>query len=353
MRSRARARRVSLRRLASGAGPVFLFGLLAAAWGAAACGGSSQSFMVVTVQSADTTPITQVASLQVTVTNGASSQTLTYPAPDQVPFTITGTLDPATGKIGTTFSVSFSTAHVNDLVVQVSALNALGTAVGTGQADAAITPGGIASVTIALEHLYPGCDPAALTCGAAMTCAVNCAVQSGSCVAAGTGAAGSLCSQNVDCAPGTQCFSYGGGATTPGCQLGACLKFCKSDADCGSGSLCQGKVPCTVGTTTSLTAYHTCTFACDPRGAATTGCPAGLHCFLVDTMDQVDCACTQAGQTKVEGQDCTSGTECAPGLVCTSQCHKACLLAANNTDCGAGQTCAALTNDQIYGVCLP
>ena len=84
------------------------------------------------------------------------------------------------------------------------------------------------------------------------------------------------------------------------------------------------------------TAYRTCTFACDPRGAATIGCPTGLHCFVVDTMDQVDCACTAATQTQTEGQACTRGSDCAPGLICdrsTTKCQKVCKRGAGSSDC--------------------
>jgi hypothetical protein len=142
--------------------------------------------------------------------------------------------------------------------------------------------------------------------------------------------------------------------------VGACLKYCKTDDDCtsmGAGSVCQGKVPCArPDGGVVLTTYHTCTFGCDPRSTATTGCPTGLHCFLVDTMDQVDCTCTEATRIHTEGQACTRGADCAPGLVCdqsTGKCQKVCRVSATSSDCSAGQTCTMLTNDQLYGVCLP
>ena len=54
--------------------------------------------------------------------------------------------------------------------------------------------------------------------------------------------------------------------------MSLCLRFCNGNADCaafgagggGPGSFCEGPVMCP----TFLTAYHTCTFNCDPRAAA-------------------------------------------------------------------------------------
>ena len=340
------------------------------ALGAGACR-DQQSFVVVTVQSADPTPITGVTELIVSVTNAGSVIALTYPAPaDDTPLTITGSLDAMTGQIGKTLSVSFTTSRANDVVVAVVAHDAARCTIGQGSATGTIKKGGIGAVTVELQHtagpcegtdagsegtLFPGCDPAALSCGAGMTCAVNCAAMQGQCVAAGTTAPGGLCNTgNVDCQPGTQCFTYSDTA----CRVPVCLKFCKTDNDCGpagSGSVCQGKVPCNVDGGAVLTAYHTCSFACDPRGAATTGCPAGLSCFVVDTMDQVDCSCIQPTRVKAEGDPCARGVECQPGLICdlsTSKCQKVCKRSENNTDCAAGQTCTMLRDDQIYGVCL-
>ena len=331
-----------------------------------------QSFVVVTVQSADPTPIANVMDLVVTVTNGPSARTLTYPAPStENPFTITGSYDTLTGKIGKTLSISFTLSHESDVVVEVSARDAARCTIGHGSGRTPIKKGGVTAVTVELDHttgpcegaggvdgaVFPGCDPATLTCGSGLTCAVNCRALQGQCVAAGSTTPGGLCGNgNVDCQPGTQCFTYSDPASS--CNVPVCLKFCKTDDNCGgasSGSLCQGKVPCTVDGGTLLTAYHTCTFACDPRGPATTGCPMGLHCFVVDTMDQVDCSCTESTRTGVEGGSCVRGTDCAPGFICNltaAKCQKICKRSDNSTDCGPNQVCTMLRDDQIYGVCL-
>jgi hypothetical protein len=153
-----------------------------------------------------------------------------------------------------------------------------------------------------------------------------------------------------------------------------CLRFCNTaaaqctqpgDGGVGPGSFCQGPVQCSG----IATAYHTCTFSCDPRMAAvsggTSGCPTGLSCLVVGNMDQVDCACPGPTRTKLEGEDCSPpAADCAPGLICnlmggTQKCRAVCRCNAQSSLCTvandcptAGTHCSALTNDTIYGVCL-
>jgi len=330
------------------------------------------------VESAEDTPISGIVDFVVKVGNVGDSTQLTYTVPpDQSPLTLNNDqiVDPKTGHPGKTFSVSFTLARNGQASFQISARDSARCTIGTGQDMQPITRGGVAYITVKLTHasgpcegddggadsgsgevVFPGCDPAALTCGAGLTCAVNCAARQGQCVAGGTTSPGGLCSQNgnADCSPGTQCFTYSG----PNCTVPVCLKFCKTNDDCaamGSGSVCQGNVSCPTDAGVIPTAYRTCTFSCDPRGTATTGCPTGLHCFLVDQGDQVDCNCTAATQTGGEGQTCLRGSDCAPGLLCdksTLKCQKVCKRSLGGTDCGMGQSCTQLTNDTTYGVCL-
>ena len=344
------------------------------ALGAGACR-EQQSFVVITVLSANDTPISGIATLVVTVVNGGSSKEMTYPIPpEQIPLTLTNIAD-ARGVFGKTFSVSFTLGHSDLVKFYVAARDASGCTIGLGMADGTIQKGGVAAVRVELDHAsgpclgadggadgagvtFPGCDPTTLSCNSpTLTCAVNCAALQGQCVTAGATPPGGLCDQqgNADCTPGTQCFTY----SAPACNVHVCLKFCRTDDDCGpasSGSLCQGKVPCSTDAGTLLTAYHTCTFGCDPRGTATTGCPTGLHCFVVENMDQVDCACTEETRTKAVGQACLRGVDCAPGSICdlsTGKCQTICKRSLNGADCAANQSCHALTGDQVYGDCIP
>jgi len=204
-----------------------------------------------------------------------------------------------------------------------------------------------------------------------MTCQVNCRTKLAECTAAGSGAPGSTCQMNSDCTPGTQCFDYSG----TGCNVKLCLRFCNSAAQCTQpgpeagvtpGSVCMGPVQCSG----APTAYHTCTFACDPRFAAAssgaTGCPSGLACLVVGTADQVDCACAEATRTKREGDACTLAADCEPGLVCdfiggSGTCRPLCRCDLVGTSCSnaqndcptAGTHCAPLLYDTLYGACIP
>jgi hypothetical protein len=219
-----------------------------------------------------------------------------------------------------------------------------------------------------------GADGGVLACTPTQTCQVDCtppnnAPARNECVPGGTGAPGTVCTTNADCQPGTQCFNY----ASTGCNVKLCLRFCNTSADCaafgagggGPGSFCEGPVMCPA----FLTAYHTCTFNCDPRAAAAAtrgGCPMSFACVLVATGDQVDCACPEATRTKQEGEACTKAADCAPGLICnqmsgTKTCRSICRCDANASgvctatpnDCPkAGTTCRAVTNNTIYGICL-
>jgi len=190
----------------------------------------------------------------------------------------------------------------------------------------------------------------------------------GMCIPGGARGPGEACASNNDCMPGTQCFDYG---SIPGCAAGTkiCLRFCADDAQCtGAGateadagatlvpSACRNPVSC--GPT--VTSYHTCTFACDPRGDATTGCPAGLNCFLFADQaggpERPDCSCREPSRTGTDGADCTTSSNCAPGLICnemggTRKCRKLCTMGSTG-ECGGTQGCMNLLNNNVFGVCI-
>jgi hypothetical protein len=256
---------------------------------------------------------------------------------------------------------------------------------------------------------FPGCDPAAPAnlCAANQTCFVNCAANQGICVAAGTKGPGEICAANSDCMPGTQCFDY---SKLPGCAAGTkiCQKFCDSDAQCastaggtgggapatggtggnnaggGSGAdgiggaggaggamgsaggqtaaigpgTCRNAVVCSP---TLSTSYRTCSFGCDPRGNAMAGCPPGLLCFLYsDPMtagDAPDCGCKEPSRVGTDGAQCKSSAACAPGFICnmmasTQVCRRLCMMTSPG-DCPAPTTCSKLSNNSVFGVCIP
>ncbi|HEY2728890.1 MAG TPA: hypothetical protein VGK52_03055 [Polyangia bacterium] len=375
--------------------------LVLAASVAGACS-KPKSFIVLTLRSADSTDIAGVMEVDVTVNQAPSlSKFLKYPPKDGKPFTI--------NMVNTNdLSVSFTGGRSGPVDLSVAVKDASGCTIGfLGNISVSIREGDIASAAVALQaqppdcsqtpdggvdaggDAFPGCDPVtpALACMSTQTCQVNCLTKKGECTAGGTGAPGSPCMMNKDCAPGSQCFDYSG----TGCAVKICLRFCNDDKACPSGvadvgadggasdgggaeagaastgprSVCQGLVPCG----TALTAYHTCTFACDPRAkaaaAASSGCPSGLSCLVVGNMDQVDCACAESTRTGVDGDDCATGAQCAPGFICNEmgmnkKCRAVCRCDAQGTpaactapnECVTGKTCTALTNDTTFGVCL-
>jgi hypothetical protein len=362
---------------------------LAALLAAASCS-SPKSFIVLRLRSSTAGPIAGVTEIGVVVTQGTPSQTqtLTYPPPK-------GATIIAINQVTVTdLSVSFTGGRSGSVMFTVTARNAAGCEVGRGSKTTIIKKGDIALETVDLVassctsvdggvdaevDAFAGCDPVDPACGIGKTCQVNCVTKMGECTPGGSGAPGTPCQMNKDCMPGTQCFDYAG----TGCAVKLCLRFCNGDLGCAAGSggdggasdggaqggaavgtksLCAGPVQCAGGPT----AYHTCTFACDPRESAlkpdTSGCPAGLSCLVVGNMDQVDCACAEKTRVGTDGTNCTGSAACAPGFICnmmgpTQQCRAVCRCDAVGMTCTApntcgDKTCSALTNDTTFGACL-
>jgi hypothetical protein len=391
----------------------WLLGAVLAALGAGACS-SPQSFVVLSLHAKDPTPISEVTSVVVTVSQSNGStvahvvKTLTYPTAAPLQINQVQTVD---------LSVGFSSGQSGTVIFTVDAKDTRGCTIGHSDtpSQTQIFKGGTVKldVTIAVANdcasadggvapsvdAFPGCDPVSPVCGANMTCQVNCDKKVGECTPGGGGGAGSVCRTNADCMPGTQCFDY----TSTGCAVKLCLRFCNDDNGCqaGSGSdagapaandaggvsdgatdapasevataastagnppsACVGPVQCGG----AATHYRTCSFSCDPRqtavAARTSGCPTGLSCLVVGNMDQVDCACPDATLIGDEGADCAGASKCKPGLICnvmgaTHQCRALCrcdaragTCTAHQNDCPTGKSCAVLTNDTRFGVCL-
>jgi hypothetical protein len=338
-----------------------------------ACSSSSRSFIVLTLKASGTT-IPNVRSVVVKVSKGSTEmKTLTYPAD----ITIDGTG-------ANTLSVNFSDDESGRIDFEVEAQDAGHCAIGRGTAHQDIVPKGVTSADVTLTPVtgcnpdggadgafdggtFPGCDLVSPACGDGKTCQVNCAMSRNECTPGGSGAPGSVCASNADCQPGTQCFDYAG----LGCAVKVCLRFCNGGSDCaafgagggGPGSVCEGPVVCPG----FETPYHTCTFNCDPRLAATAtrgGCPTSLACVALAGMDQVDCTCPGTTRVKDIGESCVpGGADCKTGLVCnrmgsTNTCRAICRCDAANggctaaNDCPGSSTCQPVTNSTLFGVCL-
>lgn len=351
--------------------------LLAASVAAPGC--ADDSYLVVTLLSANETPFTNVGVVVVDVTSQSDGKT------KRLPYNSGTRAIGFDQQMGKTLSVSFSPSRSGDVDLVVTAFSASmkDCVLGQGMAKASIVKGDISKATVALQHTglclqpadggvttdgpitFPGCDPIAPMCPlAGQTCYIDCTSRTGSCVSGGTKGPGETCSGNNDCMPGTQCFDYG---TIPGCTAGTrvCLKFCASNSDCAQASAdggmagpvasaCLNPVVCPGNV---MTTYSTCSFSCDPRGDAATGCPVGLRCFLFaspgGTEQLPDCGCSPPTRTKSEGASCAASTECLPGHVCdtvTAVCRRLCRMD-TPTDCRATETCVALTNSTQFGVC--
>jgi hypothetical protein len=377
---------------------------LSLAFSMGACSSRPVSFVVLDLEhdpmETSVTAIADITTVEVVVSGGTSQdgaapmRTLDYDARVLDGGSLTIQNPPALG----TLSVSFSGGERGSVTFDVSLIDGQSCVVGHGTASTVLRPGGIVELVVFITTMhtcgaqdggtpdggeggvtFPGCDTVDPTAGSPMcstnpvqTCVVNCAMQKTVCAMGGAGPPGSICKANADCQPGTQCFDYTGlGPSCTGVKV--CLRFCASAATCaavgdggaGPGSVCEGRVPCG-GVDTS---YHTCTFNCDPSASAATargGCPTGLACVLFGSGDQVDCTCPAATQTRQEGQTCTTGADCAPGLLCnamtgTMVCRSICRCDASGGACSvssnscptAGTHCVPVTNNTLFGICLP
>lgn len=176
-------------------------------------------------------------------------------------------------------------------------------------------------------------------CAANETCEVsNTTTGAVSCVLAGGGPIGSVCTTTSQCGKGLTC------------QFGACRPYCSTPgAACGGANLgvCYSPVNGNDQTTPNL---NVCAVACDPRNPA--GACASNTCLWFPGDQQSDC---NAPGTKTKYQACSSLFDCAPGLACgfdPLQLGNACLAWCRvgvNSDCpGLFEGC-----DDVYGANAP
>lgn len=173
-----------------------------------------------------------------------------------------------------------------------------------------------------------------------------------------TGASAADAGASVDAASPDGGGGQGGGAGGAS-GIAAATPRTAAGANSLGPSACQNAVVCDLTTTT----YKTCTFACDPRGEGTLGCPAGLLCFLYKNPipgkpDSPDCNCREPPPNRMgtDGAPCTSSVSCAPGHICnqtggTLTCRRLCKMSSPG-DCTAPQGCSRLENNDTFGVCV-
>jgi len=368
------------------------------------------SYLVVTLSSADDTPFTAVTAVDVTVSGVAGHDPKTLPT--YVPtMPLTFGRMAADGRVR--FSVAFTPDVVGKVTLQVTVSSDVTPCLGYGEVhDVTIARGGTQAVAVQIQHTdgtcpagtqlpdggldgagdgaagsdadgppssqltFPGCDPTVTTpgaCAAGESCFVDCDSKVARCVPAGTSGPGQSCVTANDCMVGSQCFDL---SARPGCapRTQVCLPFCANDTQCAAstgaaplsdaasppfrypGGSCATAVECTGAL---MTTYKTCTFACDPRGDATSGCPTGLLCFLFHRAaggDAPDCGCREPTRTGADGTTCVSSASCQPGFVCNESngalaCRRLCLVTSPTPECGT-KVCTPLSTNPTFGVCL-
>ncbi len=342
------------------------------AWLAAVPACKEEAFALISVLSFSE-PMAGVTQLRVQVKNGDDWSTLYYPRQPTEPMVLDA-IHPVT------FSVEFSPSRGGTTTFAVEPIDANDDGLGYGQTEATIEKEEVFEVTV---RVVPGavgpvrgqdggassdgggasslvCDPyqPAAACGDGRTCGLLCPEGQppvGMCYVAGPGAPGQACATNNDCSPGSQCFTFSAVA----CQVRTCLRFCQTDDACGeAGAYCN--LPFQCGST-----FTACSRPCDPTGPGTTGCAAGLACFVYSD-ETTDCACPGLG---VAGAACTQSqgcdgvsvcAGCAPGLSCVVPtggaagagiCRPICSLEA--AACPTGTTCRAFAGSTRarYGFC--
>lgn len=339
----------------------------------AACS-KDQSFVVVEVVSSGA-PISFCQQFLVDVHNGGFDDVLTYPAegsPEATKDYVVASSPPVT------MSLRFPTTFLGELEVAVTARNSAGIDLAYGMTTVTIDPGHVtrARVVIDPSRMRPRnglrrtdagagdaratdaavpCDPVSATaCGPGMSCGLGCGaggmMPETMCRMAGATPTGSACTARGECLPGAECL-------TESCGVSSCQALCHGDADCAAvtGSRCLSTV---ISCGAASTGVRLCSQPCDPRGAATTGCAAGLGCFIFEN-EITSCDCAGPMRVKNDGESCAMSGECMPGLLCVNMapstvCRPVCRLG-STTDCAAGRVCEPLTQPVFttWGACVP
>ncbi|APR76378.1 Hypothetical protein A7982_01725 [Minicystis rosea] len=153
------------------------------------------------------------------------------------------------------------------------------------------------------------------------------------------------CTTDDACPAGTWCDS----------RTATCAPFCESFQDCGSGDCVAAKNYDSASMTTHTVPGATvCTANCDPASA--TSCGPGAACNYDNNAGSFDCFYSL---NKAAGSDCEFG-DCAPTLVCGSQCLKWCHPVEDfSSECPNAGYCNQFTNltptynGSKYGFCTP
>jgi hypothetical protein len=336
----------------------------------------ADSTVDLTVTSNDGDPLTDIASLVVTIQEDGNERTVDFAHSPTAPI-----VDP-----GVELSIGVTTPEAGEAIFSVEARTAAGCTAAKGLTTVSISASSTAHAAVALARLegcsgadagsaqgdasdggagFRGCDPVASDCPDGMLCEISCATKTATCVAGGSAFHGATCATTADCAPGTQCIDY----APAGCAVKICRHFCDTEANCPQPiALAMPRTVCSepLSCSGAASGLEMCTVSCDPTFAANangeTACVDGLACLLVDGS-HADCNCPAPARKKAEGAACATSDECAPGLACdvagaTHACRPVCRCYAENGACNAdgdcptaGTHCAPLVEGGVFGVC--
>jgi cysteine-rich repeat protein len=150
------------------------------------------------------------------------------------------------------------------------------------------------------------------------------------------GTVDSTCDTDTACGAGLTCV------TATNSEIGMCVQFCATDAQCGgNGARCVLDLVTSSGAPLNVSV---CTNACDVLNQL--GCPAELSCIPFSDDDGDVTQCEEMDATKIDGQTCTNDHECLPGSGCIAtgglkRCREFCNV--DNPSCTPGLSCGAFT----------
>jgi hypothetical protein len=155
--------------------------------------------------------------------------------------------------------------------------------------------------------------------------------------------------RNDNCLPGMLCVA--------GDAEKICMKLCRNDGDCTGGARCESRQIERSGKyLASVCGLPTA--ACNPADlVATTGCPAGLTCYLLRTSTGDRTVCDISSGDGGNGMSCTFPYDCLPGWTCpqvgpgAGRCQPVCSHDGTApAGCPIGLTCQ--TTGTTYDLCL-
>lgn len=192
------------------------------------------------------------------------------------------------------------------------------------------------------------CDVICQSCGAGQKCSQTSSTKL-ACMSDGTVGEGGTCSGGYtnDCAAGNLCLSVGN-------RQSICRHYCRTDADCSGGRVCD-----VAQSGSSFKACSDPVTSCDP--VKNKGCEGSDGCYLVTSDNQPGCHKQGRGG---DGDACSGDYDCKGGLVCVDfgfSYGQLCTLACTrNFDCSSGYWSGSLwppkcqkSGGSTYGFCVP